>query len=112
MAGYFEIKSAAGSHFMFNLKSANHQVILTSEQYSSKQAAETGIASVRKNAASDERYQRKTAKDNSPFFVLVAANGETLGRSEMYSSIAAMEGGIASVKANAPAATTKDLTAT
>ena len=35
---------------------------------------------------------------------------ESLGKSEMYSSSSAMEGGIASVKANAPTATTKDLT--
>lgn len=109
MAGYFELKSAAGAKFMFNLKAGNHEVILTSEQYSSKQAAEGGIASVQQNASKDERYQRKTAKDNSPYFVLVAANGETIGRSEMYSSVGAMEGGIASVKANAPSATIKSI---
>lgn len=109
MAGYFEIKPAAGSQFMFNLKAANHQVILSSERYASKAGAEGGIASVQKNATSDERYQRRTAKDNSPYFVLVATNGEVIGKSEMYSSTAAMEAGIASVKANAPGATTKVL---
>lgn len=107
MAGYFELKPAAGSQFMFNLKAGNHEVILTSERYTTKAGAEAGIESVKKNAASDERYHRKTAKDNSPYFVLVAANGETIGKSEMYSSVKAMEGGIASVKANAPAASTK-----
>lgn len=110
MAGYFELKSAAGSQFMFNLKAGNHEIILTSERYKSKQSAESGIASVKKHAPDDARYQRKTANDNSPYFVLVAANGETLGKSEMYSSVSAMDGGIASVKANAPGAPTKDLT--
>lgn len=109
MAGYFELKSS-GSQTMFNLKAGNHEVILTSERYASKQAAEGGIASVKKNAPDDGRYQRKTATNGSPYFVLVATNGETLGKSEMYSSAAAMEGGIASVKANAPTAPTKDLT--
>jgi uncharacterized protein YegP (UPF0339 family) len=104
MSGYFEIKPAAGSEFMFNLKAGNHEVILTSQNYASKQSAEGGVASVKTNAGSDERYQRKMAEDQSPYFVLVAANGETIGKSEMYSSAAAMEAGIASVKSNAAAA--------
>ena len=110
MAGYFELTTAAGAQFKFNLKAGNHQVVLSSELYKSKQSALGGIASVQKNAADDSRYQRKTAKDNSPYFTLVAANGEALGRSEMYSSVDAMEGGIASVKTNAPKAEVKDLT--
>ncbi|MDO8778376.1 MAG: YegP family protein [Burkholderiaceae bacterium] len=109
MSGYFELKTVAGAQFMFNLKAGNHEVILTSERYASKADAENGIASVKANAALDERYQRKMAKDNSPYFVLVAANGQTIGKSEMYSSSKAMEGGIASVKANAPGAATKVL---
>lgn len=66
--------------------------------------------SVKANAPNDAHFHRKTAKDDSPYFVLVAKNGQTLGKSEMYSSTSAMENGIASVKTNAPAATTKDLT--
>lgn len=111
MAGYFELSTAADEQFKFNLKAGNHEIILSSELYKSKQSALGGIASVQKNASDDSRYQRKTGKDSSPYFTLVAANGETLGRSEMYSSTQAMEGGIASVKSNAPGATTKDLTA-
>jgi uncharacterized protein YegP (UPF0339 family) len=49
-------------------------------------------------------------KNGQPFFVLKAANGETIGRSEMYSSASAMENGIASVKRNAATATVDDLT--
>lgn len=111
MAGYFELKSGAGAQFMFNLKAGNHEVVLSSQMYQSKQGAEGGIDAVKKNAADDTRFKRTAAKDGSPYFTLVAANGETLGKSEMYSSAAAMEGGIASVKANGPGAATKDLTA-
>lgn len=111
MAGYFELTAAAGSQFKFNLKAGNNQVVLSSELYKTKQGALGGIASVQKNAKDDSRYQRNVAKDNSPYFTLVAANGEPLGRSEMYSSSSALENGIASVKANAPSATVKDLTA-
>jgi uncharacterized protein len=110
MAGYFELTAAAGGSFKFNLKAANNQVILSSETYTAKAAAQAGIESVKKNAADDKRYERKVAKDNSPYFVLTAANGQTLGKSEMYSSGSAMENGIASVKTNAPTALVKDLT--
>jgi hypothetical protein len=110
MAGKYELKKSVSGQFHFNLKAGNGQVILSSEMYTSKSGAEGGIDSVRKNAPLDERYERKTASSGDPFFVLKAGNGETIGKSEMYSSTAAMENGIASVKANAPDATVDDLT--
>ena len=109
MPGTFELKSAAAGQFRFNLKAANGETILSSENYTSKAGAQNGIASVKANAAVDARYERKMSASNQPYFVLKATNGETIGRSEMYSSPAAMEKGIASVKANAPGAAMKDL---
>jgi len=44
-----------------------------------------------------------------PYVVLLAANGQTIGKNEMYASGKAMEGGIAFVKANAPGAAMKVL---
>jgi uncharacterized protein len=111
MAGTFELKATASSKFHFVLKAGNHEIILTSEQYVSKEGAENGIASVRANAPHDERYERKTSKKDEPYFVLKAANGEIIGVSEMYTAKAGMENGIASVKKNAPDAAFKDLTA-
>jgi Uncharacterized conserved protein len=109
MSGTYEVKRS-GDQFMFNLKAGNGQIILTSERYVSKANALAGIESVRKNAPNDERYERKTATNGSPYFVLKAANGEIIGRSEMYSSAAARDKGIASVKANGPDAKLKDAT--
>jgi uncharacterized protein YegP (UPF0339 family) len=106
----FEIKKAADDRYMFNLKSGNDQVILTSQTYESKESAEDGIASVRQNAALDERYEEKTGTDGHPYFVLIAANKQVIGRSQMYSSPDAMRKGIASVKKNAQHATTVDFT--
>lgn len=111
MAGIFELKPAAGGRFMFNLKAGNGEVILTSELYEAKASAENGIESVRKNAPLDERFGRLTSKRDEPYFVLTAANGQTIGRSEMYTTAAGMENGIESVKRNAPDARLKDLTA-
>ena len=102
MAGRFELKQAKDSQYMFNLKAGNGQIILTSELYKTKVAAENGIESVRKNAPDDGRYERTENKNGEPYFKLKAANGQEIGRSEYYSSKAAMENGIESVRKNAP----------
>lgn len=109
MAGKFELKTAANGKFHFNLKAGNGQIILSSEMYESKSAAENGIASVIKNAAEEGRYERRKAANGDPFFVLKAGNGEVIGKSETYSSDPAMENGIDSVKTNAPAAPTEEI---
>jgi uncharacterized protein YegP (UPF0339 family) len=111
MKGTFEIKRTADGKFMFNLKAANEQIILTSQTYETKENAENGIASVKQNAVHDERYEEKTGTDGSPYFVLHAGNNLVIGRSEMYSSHEAMHKGIASVKKNATTAETVDLSA-
>lgn len=107
MSGYFVLKGS-GEKWMFNLKAGNHETILTSQPYKSRASAEGGIESVRKNAPLDERYERKDAKDGSPYFSLKAANGEAIGKSEMYSGKAARDNGIESVKRNAPDAPVKE----
>lgn len=111
MAGKFELKTSANGKFHFNLKAGNGQIILSSEMYESRSAAENGIESVKKNAGDDARYERRTSVKGDPYFVLKAANGQEIGRSEMYTSAAAMENGIASVKTNGPAAEIADATA-
>ncbi len=108
MAGKFVIKSGRTGKFRFNLKASNGQVILTSEAYESRSAATKGITSVRKNSQNEKRFERKTAKDGSAYFVLKAANGEPIGKSEMYKTKASMENGIASVGKNAPDAPVVD----
>ena len=47
---YFELKKTSDGQFMFNLVAPNGEVIATSERYTTKAAAENGIASVKKNA--------------------------------------------------------------
>lgn len=93
---------------MFNLKASNGQIILTSEMYNTKKAAENGIKSVRKNASTDKRFERKQSRKGEPYFVLKAANGEPVGKSEMYRAKSGMENGIRSVAKNAPDAALVD----
>ena len=110
MAGYYELKQASNGKHMFNLKAGNHEIILTSQMYESKDGAQNGIASVQTNAPHDERFERKESTAGDPYFVLKAANHEVIGSSEMYSSESAMENGIESVKTNGPTTDIKDLT--
>ncbi len=106
--GKFEINKDKAGKFRFNLKAGNHQVILSSQGYATKSSCENGIESVRKNSQEDKMFDRKKAKDGSPYFSLKATNGQIIGSSEMYSSTSAMAKGIASIKKNAPKATVQD----
>ena len=110
MSARYVLKRAAGSQYMFNLKAGNGETILTSENYASKQGAHNGIASVRIHSPQDGNYRESTASNGQFFFVLVASNGETLGRSETYTTQAARDTGIQSVKTNGPAAPVNDET--
>lgn len=110
MAGNFELKKSKDGQFMFNLKASNGQVILTSELYTTKPSAENGIESVRKNSSREGAFEVKANANGEPYFILKATNGQVIGRSEYYSSKAAMEKGIESVKKNAPEAAIEDLT--
>lgn len=110
MAAKFQLKQSGSGQFMFNLKAGNGEVILTSELYEEKQNAVAGVDSVKINAGVDARYERKTAKNGQAYFVLKSANGQTIGKSEMYSSVSAMENGIQSVKKNGPIASIEDST--
>ena len=106
----FVISTRKNGEFQFNLKAGNGQSILSSEGYTTKSACENGIESVRKNAADDTKFERKTASNGQSYFNLKAGNGQVIGTSEMYESVSGMENGIKSVKTNAPTAAVEELT--
>ena len=102
--GKFVITVRKNGEFQFNLKATNGQVILTSEAYKAKDSCLAGVESVKKNAAEDKRFEVLTAKNGKPYFNLKAANGQVVGTSQMYASMATLKNGIATVKNNAPQA--------
>jgi uncharacterized protein YegP (UPF0339 family) len=108
MASRYVLSGSSATRFHFVLKAGNNETILSSEHYTSKQGALNGIESVKANSPNEARYERKNAADGSPMFKLKAANGETIGTSQMYSSESARDDGIASVKANGRGASTLD----
>ena len=107
------------SGIKFDLKATNGQVIATSEVYESKTACENGIESVRKNApianledqtvenyetATNPKFEMYEDKGGEYRFRLKARNGQIIATSEGYTTKAACENGIASVRKNAPEA--------
>ena len=108
-----EVKSG----IKFDLKATNGQVIATSEVYESKAACENGIESVRKNApianledqtvadfetVTNPKFELYRDKADQFRFRLKARNGQIIAVSEDYTTKAACENGIESVRKNAP----------
>ena len=102
--GKFVIKQAKDGQFFFSLKATNGQVILSSEMYTTLKACENGIASVKKNAPEEARYELKQSESGKFHFNLKAANHQVIGSSQMYQSEESAKNGIASVMNNAPEA--------
>lgn len=102
MPGYYVIKKGTTGLFHFVLRADNHETILTSETYSSKQGALAGIGSCQVNSPYDARYEKRVSSASQPYFVLKAGNGEIIGTSQMYASTSGRDSGIASCKVNGP----------
>ena len=105
----FQIFKGADDQFYFRLKAGNGEIILQSEGYTAKASAKKTIENNRKTGQDDQNYDRKKASDGSPYFNLVAANGQVIGTSEMYSSAAARDKGIEAVKKAIGVAIIEDL---
>ncbi|HDR2759251.1 TPA: YegP family protein [Enterobacter mori] len=110
MSGWFELSKSSDGQFRFVLKAGNGEIILTSELYTSKSAAENGIASVRTNSPLDERFDKKTASNGKFHFNLKAGNHQVIGSSQLYATEQSRDKGIASVKTNGSTQTVKDNT--
>jgi hypothetical protein len=106
----FEIyQSEKSEEYYFRLKAKNGQVIMTSQGYANKSGAQNGIESVKKNAADEARFEKKTATNGKFYFSLKAGNGQVIGSSQMYAAESGRDNGIASVAKNADGEV-KDLT--
>ncbi len=110
MAGKFEIYQDKAGEYRFRLKAGNGENILASEGYKDKGGAENGIASVKKNAVENDRFEIKDSTSGKSYFVLKAANHQVIGQSQMYDSAASAQNGIQSVMNNAPEAVIDDQT--
>ncbi|PHM29237.1 YegP family protein [Xenorhabdus budapestensis] len=95
--GHFDLKKAKNGQFYFNLVAANGDIILSSEMYTTKAAANKGIHSVQVNSLDKTRHEVRKNKSGKSYFVLKARNHQIIGISESYGNETAMKKGIQSV---------------
>ena len=88
---------------MFTLRAGNHETILQSRVYWSRQAAMEAVQRVRECSQNPARYVKREHPEGTHFFELLGDDGQPLGRSAGCASRSALAAGMASVQRNAPA---------
>lgn len=82
----FETFKGQDNKTYFHLRADNGQIVLASQGYSSKSAAEGGIASVKKNGVDATNFDVIEGANDQYTFRLLASNGKIIARAEMYAS--------------------------
>ncbi|WP_047679564.1 MULTISPECIES: YegP family protein [Xenorhabdus] len=108
--GHYDLKKAKNGQFYFNLVAANGDIILSSEMYTTKAAANKGIYSVQVNSPDKTRHEVRKNKSGKSYFVLKARNHQVIGISEYYGNETAMKKGIQSVMKIGTTDKVRDLT--
>lgn len=94
----FETFKGEDSKFYFHLRADNGQIVLQSQGYSSKSAADKGTASVKQNGVDASSFDISQGVDGQHYFRLLAANHQVIGRSEMYATKSGAIAGAATVR--------------
>ncbi len=79
-------KSTGDSKYYFNMTAGNGEIMLQSEGYTTKSAAQKGIASVRTNGSDDNNFEVFVAKNGQYFCTLYAGNNKVVAHGETYVS--------------------------
>ena len=109
MAGKFECYKDKKGEFRFRLKSANHQVVLASEGYTSKASCSNGIKSVQTNCTDKKCFEMKKTPSGMYRFSLKSPNGQIIGASQNYKSESGCRNGMASIARAAKGAAVVDV---
>ncbi len=104
----FEITEGKNGEYYFSLTATNGEKILGSEGYKAKDSCTNGIESVRKNSQDSTQFDKKESSNGKFYFNLKASNGEIIGTSQMYASVASRDNGTESVAKNATDAEIED----
>lgn len=109
MKGYYQLIEGHDGGFMFALRAGNHETILESRVYWSRQAALDAVAAVRLCSQDTALYVRHEAADGNHYFELLDKEGQVLGRSVGCASRAGLQAGMGSVQRNGPSETFRGL---
>jgi uncharacterized protein YegP (UPF0339 family) len=87
----FQVFKGLDGQYYFHLRARNGEILLQSEAYTRRASAVSGTESVSTNGVVASMYQLRDGREGRAFFVLRAANGQVVARSEVHSSRAAAE---------------------
>ncbi|ERT12867.1 YegP family protein [Photorhabdus temperata] len=108
--GYYDLRRTKNKQYYFNLKASNGDVILTSEMYTTKAAANKGIRSVQANSPAEKNFEIREHKSGKHYFVLKARNYQVIGISESFDNETIAKKGIQSAVKNGSSENVRDLT--
>jgi uncharacterized protein len=80
----FELFQGADGRYYFHLVSANGEIIMQSQGYTTKSSAVNGVESVRTNGVYETRYKLKQAANGEYYVNLTARNGAVIASTETY----------------------------
>ncbi|MRG43643.1 DUF1508 domain-containing protein [Chitinophaga sp. SYP-B3965] len=95
----FIIRTGKHHQFFFDLKNDNGDVILTSDAFHTKAAANTVIESLKLVAKDDNKYERQKAATEHYFFTVKGANGKQIAKSVLFPTPAERNAAIKSIEA-------------
>jgi uncharacterized protein len=96
---HVEVLETTPGAFQFNVHADNGEVVLTSESYTTREAAYNGAFAVQDAAPRENAFTLHVSAAEEYYFTISAANGEIVGVSELYPSGPAAASGIATVRA-------------
>lgn len=95
--GRFEVFKGMDGKNYFHLRAKNGEIVLQSQAYTTKAKATAGVTSVQTNGLNAARYTVLSAVDGRFYFTLKAANGQVIGRSQLYATKYNAERGVETV---------------
>lgn len=93
----FDVFEGLNGRYYFNFSAANHEIILSSQGYSTRTAALAGVLAVQDNALEKGNFDVRDAKNGGAYFNLIAGNGQIIATSEVYSTRSNANRGVGTV---------------
>jgi uncharacterized protein YegP (UPF0339 family) len=105
----FEITQNKSGRYIFVFKDSSGQEILNSDEFVTKRSTEVSIHVLKKNIQDDNRIRSFQGKDSNYYFRIIAANGQVVGISKSYNSLASLDASLEVVKKSVEDAPIVDL---
>jgi uncharacterized protein len=96
--GYYQLIQGGDGAFRFTLRAGNHETILESVVFWSRQSALAGVDALRVVAQESAQYRSVTEEDGRLRFEITDTEGRLLASSAPYSTRSGLTAGMASVR--------------